>query len=578
MKEKFFAYIKENYRETTIVLCITIFALMLRLIMLQNYGDLWLDEMYSWYFAHQKNVFLSVFELLKQDLHMPLYFIILHFWTKIFGQSDTSMHLCTLTLTLPLIPLSFYVMKSLFNKTSGYFVATLFAINTFGIYYSIEVRFYGLVFVLALLSAFLFVKMLEGFDKKYTLAFITVHLLLMYTFTITPILTFCYTLIGGVYVYNNKPEFIKQFWKNFGIVFAFAIPSILFTIYNYVVMHTTLCSFSKDIYVFSWNIIYDILENFFSSENFQIMTRNINVYRNMFHNVQNPFYFIFVFIPVLIGITGLLKSITVKNEKLYLFFFPSLLFFMFSMLLGSAGVFSFLTRYATIIYPVILCVACYGLSQFKIKKIGVGIFSIFILLNYLYIFLMPINIFTNPRKELGNLTQVMNDVIKPTDEDLILIPYSGSKVMRYVPKGTFIDFDADDGLLLKDNNSRGFYFDKIFYTNLNRLNIKSILEPYVRNNVPFELYEIRLKDFYFDKMKKGQKFIIISYRNSFTMPIILSWENLRNQEVYDSLNMFTFLMSKITKDSVQLANKYLKLVNEYTDLERDYSIFVYEKQ
>ena len=79
-------------------------------------------------------------------------------------------------------------------------------------------------------------------------------------------------------------------------------------------------------------------------------------------------------------------------------------------------------------------------------------------------------------------------------------------------------------------------------------------------------------------MKKGQKFIIISYRNSFTMPIILSWENLRNQEVYDSLNMFTFLMSKITKDSVQLANKYLKLVNEYTDLERDYSIFVYEKQ
>lgn len=578
MKEKIFAYIKENYRETAIVVCITIFALMLRLIMLQNYGDLWLDEMYSWYFAHQKNVFLSVFELLKQDLHMPLYFIILHFWTKIFGQSDTSMHLCTLALTLPLIPLSFYTIKSLFSKKAGYYTAILLAINTFGIYYSIEVRFYGLVFVLALLSAFLFVKMLENFDEKYTLAFMIVHSLLIYTFTITPLLTLCYALVGGIYVYNNKPEFVKQFWKNFGIVFAVAIPAIIFTIYNYVVMHSTLCSFSKDIYAFSWNIIYDILENFFSSENFQIMTRNINIYRNMFENVQNPFYFGFVFIPVLIGVLGLLKSFTAKNERLYLFFFPSLLFLMFALLLGGAGVISFLTRYTTIIYPVVLAVACYGLSQFKTKHLATGIFSIFILLNYLYVFLMPINIFTNPRKELGNLTQVMNEVIKPTDEDLILIPYSGSKVMKYVPHGTFIDFNADDGLLLKDNNSRSFYFDKIFYTNLNRINIKAILQPYVMNNEPFELYEIRLRDFYFDKMKKGQKFIIISYRNSFTMPIILNWEQLKKQEVYDSLNMFTFLMSKITKDSVQLANKYLKPVNEYTDTERDYSIFVYEKQ
>lgn len=578
MKEKIFEYLKENYRETAIVLCITIFALMLRLIMLQNYGDLWLDELYSWYFASQKNIFLTVFELAKQDLHMPVYFIILHFWTKIFGQSDTSMHLCTLALTLPLIPLGFYATKFLFNKTAGYFVAILFAINTFGIYYSIEVRFYGLVFVLALLSAFLFVKMLENFDKRYSLAFIIVHSLLMYTFTITPLLTLCYALVGGVYVLNSKQEYIKQFWKNFGIIFAVAIPAIVFTIYNVVMMSHNLCSFSKDIYVFSWNIIYDILENFFSSENFQIMTRNINVYRNMFENVGNPFYFCFVFTPVLIGLVGLVKSFSTKNDKLYLFFFPSLLFLLIALLLGGMGVISFLTRYATIIYPVFLCVACYGLSQFKLRTLSVGIFSILILLNYLYVFLMPINIFTNPRKELGNLTQVMNDIIKPTDEDLILIPYSGSKVMRYVPHGTFINFSIDDGLLLKDNNSRSFYFDKKYYTYLNKLNIKTRMYSYVYRDIPFELYEIRLKEFYFDKMKKGQKFIIISYRDSFTMPIIANWEKLKDEKIYNSLNLFTLLMAEVTRDSIQLAESNLKLVNEYRNSERDYSIFVYEKQ
>lgn len=578
MKEKILGYLKENYRETAIVLCITVLALMLRLIMLQNYGDLWLDELYSWYFASQKNVFLTVLELVKQDLHMPLYFIILHFWTKIFGQSDTSMHLCTLVLTLPLIPLGFYTTKALFNKTAGYFVAVLFAINTFGIYYSIEVRFYGLVFVLALLSAFLFVRMLENFDKKYSVAFIIVHALLMYTFTITPLLTLCYAIVGGVYVSNCKQEYLKQFLKNFGIIFAIAIPAIAFTVYNIVMMSYNLCSFSKDIYFFSWNIIFDIFENFFSNENFQILTRNINVYRNMFENVRNPFYFCFVFIPVLIGFVGLIKSFSTKNDRLYLFFFPSILFLLIALLLGGMGVISFLTRYATIIYPIFLCVACYGLSQFRLKTLSVGIFSIFILLNYLYVFLMPINIFTNPRKELGNLTQVMNDIIKPTDEDLILIPYSGSKVMKYVPHGTFINFSADDGLLLKDNNSRNFYFDKKYYTYLNRLNIKTRMYSYVYKDIPFELYEIRLKDFYFAKMKKGQKFIIISYRDSFTMPIIENWEKLKDEKVFDSLNLFTLLMAEVTRDSIQLANSNLKFVNEYRNRERDYSIFVYEKQ
>ena len=94
--EKIKEYLKNNYRETAIVAIITFFALILRLIMLQNYGDLWLDELYSWYFASQNNVIDTVLELVKQDIHMPLYFVILHFWTRLFGQSDVAMHSCTL--------------------------------------------------------------------------------------------------------------------------------------------------------------------------------------------------------------------------------------------------------------------------------------------------------------------------------------------------------------------------------------------------------------------------------------------------------------------------------------------------
>lgn len=80
-------YLKNNYRETAMVAVITFFALVLRFIMLQNYGDLWLDELYSWYFASKNNVIDTVLELVNQDIHMPLYFYYFTFldediWTK----------------------------------------------------------------------------------------------------------------------------------------------------------------------------------------------------------------------------------------------------------------------------------------------------------------------------------------------------------------------------------------------------------------------------------------------------------------------------------------------------------------
>ena len=213
--EKIKEYLKNNYRETAIVAIITFFALILRLIMLQNYGDLWLDELYSWYFASQNNVIDTVLELVKQDIHMPLYFVILHFWTRLFGQSDVAMHSCTLLLTLPLIPIAFYSMKTLFNKTVGYFSAILLAINAWGIYYSIEVRFYGFVFVLSILSAFSFAKMLETFDKKYIWAFIISHALLIYTFSATGMLTLMYALFAIIYLVLKRRDKLLEMAKYF---------------------------------------------------------------------------------------------------------------------------------------------------------------------------------------------------------------------------------------------------------------------------------------------------------------------------------------------------------------------------
>lgn len=568
-------YIKNNYREITIVTVITIFALLMRVVMLQNYGDLLLDELYSWYFASQNNVIDTVLELIKQDIHMPLYFIILHFWMKIFGQSDVSMHSCTLFLTIPLIPISFYTMKYFFNKTTGYFSAILMAINAWGIYYSIEVRFYGMVFVLALLSAFCFAKMLETFDKKYIWAFVISHALLIYTFSATGMLTIMYAIFAIVYLVLKRKDKILEIAKYFFILLLISIPAIAVMIYNTLVFNSEICSFTRDIYFFDWKVLFDMLETYFSNENYQLITREINVYGNIFEKSKTSSYFLLVAIPILIGFCGFIRSLFSKNKNLYCFLIPSLMFLVVSLLLASMGKMAFLTRYSTIIYPVIMCSSCYGLSLFNWKKLNVILFSVWILINYVYFYVIPINIFTNPRVELGELPKILDEQIQINDNDYVLIPYSGSKVMRYVPHGIYIPFEADDMLLLKGEDSIEFYFGS---KAVDKKNIKSLMYDYIANNIVLESYYKNLKTNYIDRMNKGDRLILISYRDGFTMPLIENWQMLKDVNTYKNMNLFVLMMAKVTKDSIDIAQHELKPLGYIQVQNAGYSIFVYEKQ
>lgn len=563
---KIFSYIKENYRETAIVATITLFALILRLILLNNYGDLWLDELYSWYFSSQNNVFTTVSKLLLQDIHMPLYFVILHFWIKLFGQSDISMHLCTLTLTLPLIPLSFYLIKKLFNKTSAYFSAIFLALNTWCMYYSLEVRFYGMVFVLSLLSAFSFAKILENFEKKYIMTFVISHILLIYTFSAAGLLTIMNALLAVAYLFVKHRENFAKMLKVFSVLLILSLPAIVVMIHNTFVFNNGICSFVKDIYVFSWQNLVEFFEMFFSNGT-MLDSNGIFV-----PSLPRLLFIVLIVLPILIGLIGLIKSIFSKNRVLYFFLIPSLMFLFAVLILALIGKMAFLTRYTTIIFPVVICSACYGISLFKWKKIGIFIFTLWIIVNYLYLYIVPINILTMPRNGLGELSKILTEQVKIKDSDILLIPYSGSKVMRYVPKGFYIPFEADDMLLLKNSKSLEFYFGT---QNIDKKKVREYMHNYIANNIIMPAYYDNLCS-YIDKMNKGDRLIIISYRDGFTMPLIANWQIL--QDKYDKINLFALMMSKVTKDSLEIAQKTLKPLGYIQVQNSGYSIFVYEKQ
>lgn len=78
-------------------------------------------------------------------------------------------------------------------------------------------------------------------------------------------------------------------------------------------------------------------------------------------------------------------------------------------------------------------------------------------------------------------------------------------------------------------------------------------------------------------MKKGDKFILISYRDNFTMPLIKNWNILKDENVYNNVNMFTLMMSKVLKDCFAIASENLTPEKYYVDEDANYSVYVYVK-
>ena len=126
---------------------IMLLGLGLRLVQL-DFQPLWWDEGYTVWFTAQ-----PLAEMLARtaaDIHPPLYYALLHGWTRLFGMQPISLRLFSVLLSLPAIPLAYVLGRDMRDRATGYLAALLVAVNPLAIYYGQEVRMYGLAATLSL--------------------------------------------------------------------------------------------------------------------------------------------------------------------------------------------------------------------------------------------------------------------------------------------------------------------------------------------------------------------------------------------------------------------------------------------
>lgn len=580
-----------------IVAVITLIALFVRLLNINADAGLWYDELLTYYFS-SKSFPAGIIKILTRfDFHMPLYYMFIHVWAKLFGTNDTVLSLHSVMWGVLNIPALFWLGKTYRSKGLGYLLASIGCLSPILIYYSQELRIYSMLICLSTLSVIAFLKLIEKFDSKYLLFLGFVNLMILYIYTIGILFVGIEFFILFAHFYFYKKEVLKTYLIHCLVFFICIIP-YLFLLYGDVIGASRSIldpfAFSKTEMPSTLLVLNDLFSPFIACH---LMMCKLVYGRVLYHQpVQYLILGIYSLSTLcfLIGFVNALKNI---NRKLtYLLIIP-LIFISVEMFLSLTGSLTFLTRYTLVCFPILLLVCADGLMSFKSEKLKKILISIIFIL-----FIFNVINYKNMTSYTARPSGV-NPVVKElrslnlTKNDYVLYSYGAFLFEKYF-KNTdinFINFDLTTALYV-DKSRRNAYnvFDKNFIQTTNRKNAYENFVPFLVNQKPTNaLTQYVWRNI--EQIPKGGRMVLIEDFSNYKMtPAKLSWlanmvpTNPKVKEPYEEYILY-WIYNKIDNDlgyilkndsSLKLKKTiYAKdLEKKGIEIGKTWKIMVFEKQ
>lgn len=217
-------------RALILLLAILAVGFSLRLYRIDRQG-LWYDELHSIIPTDPSNSLVSVIEYCKND-QPPAYFLMLYSWYKLFPYNEASGKVLGAIIGVLGIITMYFLGKEVGGRDVGLAVSFLTAGNIYHVYYSQELRFYGLLFLMTCLSFLFFIRFIKSPIIRNQLFFAITTALLLYThyFGLVVALTqaIIFMIIGLVYRRDAK-FFLKGLTCAIIVFLAFLpwIPTIM---------------------------------------------------------------------------------------------------------------------------------------------------------------------------------------------------------------------------------------------------------------------------------------------------------------------------------------------------------------
>ena len=489
---------------------IVILGIILRLIFIDKPDGLWNDEYVSWMIAAApfNNGFISA---VKSQCHMPFYYLYLKFFMTLFGQSDLLLRLTSVFAGILSIIAMYFTGREKDEKT-GLTCASLTAISSFLIYYSQEVRLYSILFLFSALSLLYTIRCIKNPVKKNFVLCALSNFLILFTHTIGFVFVFFNLIFLSINLYKQFKKVIITVWLTIfagGIILSPLILKIL-----------TTQSFSQWWGHFSISKLGFLFTDYFSP----VLTNLTNAPDKFLYSPKLAF---FMLVPTFIATVCIIKSL-IKNKfniELFAVFAGTVLILITASLTGKLV---FITKYSIEIYPILIFLACSGLTSINNKILKNTLIIIYCLISVGYIILHP---YSAPKMRRAEGHKIMTDILTRMDlkkDDIILLEYyPQTRFQKY------FDFSPYRVVEIHKGNFPMYLSPSKTYEDAYK-NGKTIYKS-VFSSKRNTYFESMLNNQIFNRMKNGQSVVMVvlnsvSFYSPQSMEKITADENLYNKE------------------------------------------------
>ena len=397
----------------------------LRLLFVQY--DIWYDEACSWFTAIQSFPKGIIDNLLTIDLqHSPLYFFGLHFWIKLFGDSEVAMRMLSLIFGVATVPMVYLVASKLTSKLNATLATAISAVAPLLVFFSVEIRMYPIAVFLVLLSLNYLIDFEQKGDKKSLIKLVISNLLLPYTLVGTVFYNLTLALCYGYYLFKSKRDKFVSYFKAFSLEFLCLIPYFVLIGY-YAKMRSVFVVKHEGGFAFAEFV--DLIRNFFGLDPVE------NVYWPSIepYNFTIPFCLLVV-VPCVYFIYGYVQGLKFSkdfNKVLYILFVLIILEFIIS---AYCQVNVFTSRYILYVLPPLLILSIMGLSD-RISKLHLKIFAVAFFIagicsNLMYSMEVPLY-----RTLSFKAVRTIADELKLDSRDVVIMPFGSDAPYYFRDKG-----------------------------------------------------------------------------------------------------------------------------------------------
>lgn len=175
--------------------------------------SLWRDEAFSVLIAEPGG--LETIRVTAADFNPPLYYLLLHYWIKIFGKNEISIRMLSFVFFLCFLYIFYKFALAVFNKKWAIILTIIASVCPMLVYYGFEARMYSLYALTTTASMYFF------YTKKWK-SYIVATTLALYTHPFTIFVP----LTQGLYLLLKK-KLTKKTFINLAIPFIFYLPWII---------------------------------------------------------------------------------------------------------------------------------------------------------------------------------------------------------------------------------------------------------------------------------------------------------------------------------------------------------------